>query len=77
MLEVFLFSLLIIATGIVFLCVRLFFGKRFVHTHIDGNKHLNKKGIHCVQALDAADRRERRHAVREESRTEKDHHLHG
>lgn len=57
--------MLIIASGLVFLCIRLFFGKRFVHTHVDGNRHLNKKGIHCVQALDAADRCKRPHAVSE------------
>ncbi len=65
MLQAFIFSLLIVAIGIVLLCVRLFFGKGFVHTHIDGNRALNRKGIHCVQAQDAEARRQRRTAVKE------------
>ncbi len=54
MFEAFLFSLLIIAIGVALLSVRLFAGKNFVHTHVDGNKALNRKGIHCIQAQDAA-----------------------
>lgn len=43
MLETFLFTLLIIAIGLGFLCIRIWVGKRFVHTHVDGNKALNEK----------------------------------
>ncbi len=66
--QVFLFSLLIIAIGLLLLSVRLLMGKRFVHTHVDGNKALNKKGIHCAQSQDAAMRRVRRTAVSERSK---------
>ncbi|GAY31155.1 hypothetical protein IMSAGC014_00979 [Bacteroidaceae bacterium] len=65
MLETFLFTLLIIAIGLGFLCIRIWVGKRFVHTHVDGNKALNEKGIHCVQSLDAAKRQDNPHAVSE------------
>lgn len=47
------------------LCIRIWVGKRFVHTHVDGNKALNEKGIHCVQSLDAAKRQDNPHAVSE------------
>ena len=67
MLEAFLFSLLIIAIGVALLCVRLFAGKDFVHTHVDGNKALNRKGIHCVQAQDAVLRRENPNRVSEKN----------
>lgn len=65
MLETFLFTLLIIVIGLGFLCIRIWVGKRFVHTHVDGNKALNEKGIHCVQSLDAAKRQDNPHAVSE------------
>ena len=65
MLETFIFTLLIIAIGLGFLCIRIWVGKRFVHTHVDGNKALNEKGIHCVQSLDAAKRQDNPHAVSE------------
>ena len=65
MLRTFLVTLLIIAIGLGFLCIRIWVGKRFVHTHVDGNKALNEKGIHCVQSLDAAKRQDNPHAVSE------------
>lgn len=67
MLHVLLSTLLIIAIGVVLLSVRLFFNRDFVHTHVDGNKALNDKGIHCAQALDKELRRPRRFAVSEKS----------
>ena len=45
MFENFGFALVLIAAGLAFLAVKLFFGKKFVHTHLEGNKALNKKGI--------------------------------
>ncbi len=65
MLEIFLLSLGLISIGIAFIAIRLYFGKRFVHTHIDGNKAVNKLGIHCVQSMDADERRKNPHAVSE------------
>lgn len=62
-----LFLILLVAVGIAMalLCVKLFFGEKFVHIHIDGNKPLNKKGIHCVQSLDARERKENPHRISE------------
>lgn len=51
------------------LCVRIFTGKnkRFIHTHIDGNKALNKKGIFCVKEMDRRERRINKNAVNEKN----------
>ena len=48
--------------------VRVLLGKRFVHTHVDGNKELERKGIHCAQSQDAVICRPRRTAVQEKHR---------
>lgn len=55
----------LVALAMVFLCVRLFAGKRFVHTHVDGNKELNRRGIHCAQSMDASERRTDRKKIQE------------
>lgn len=57
MFQAFLFSLLIIAICVCFLGVRLLFGRSFVHTHVEGNKELRRRGITCIQSQDAAERR--------------------
>lgn len=63
--HIFILTLLIIAISLIFLCVRLFFGRKFVHTHVDGNKAMHARGIHCAQSLDAEERRENRFKVNE------------
>lgn len=55
----------IIAVCVALLSVRLYFGKRFVHTHIEGNRAMQERGIHCVMHEDKAARREKRTAVKE------------
>ena len=65
MLKLFLIVLGFVGIAIAFLAIKLFFGQKFVHLHIDGNKPLNKKGIHCVQSLDARERKENPHKVSE------------
>lgn len=67
MIKIFLIVLGFVGIGIAFLCIKLFFGEKFVHIHIDGNKPLNAKGIHCVQSLDATERKENPHRVSEKS----------
>lgn len=53
MLEEFILILLIIAIAIALLSVRLLFGKKeFVHTHIDGNAEMERRGIRCVKSMD-------------------------
>lgn len=69
MVKVFLLSLLIIAIGLLLISVKVLAGKRFVHTHIDGNKALNRKGIHCVQSMDAVERRENKYRINEKSKS--------
>lgn len=68
MFHTFAIILGIIALCILLLSVRLFFGKRFVHTHIEGNREMQKRGIHCVTHMDRMERRERRTKVEEISR---------
>ena len=54
MLKELLIILVIVAIAVVLLSVRLLFGKkRFVHTHVDGNPAMQKRGIHCVKRQDA------------------------
>lgn len=65
--HIFLLSLLIIAICLIFLCVRLFFGRQFVHTHVDGNKAMQARGIHCAQSFDAEERRDNPFRVSEKS----------
>ncbi|MDD4822579.1 MAG: hypothetical protein PHI48_08490 [Bacteroidales bacterium] len=47
-------SLIIIACAMVLLGIRILFvkGGKFPDLHIDGNKALRKKGIHCARAQD-------------------------
>ncbi len=65
MFEVFALTLLIIFVALLLLGVRLLCGKKFIHTHVDGNRALQQRGIHCAQATDRLDRRERTTAVPE------------
>lgn len=68
--QTLIIGVLIIAFSLLLLAIRLFFGKNFVHTHIDGNKALNKKGIHCVQAQDAAAQIENTKAINQHSKND-------
>ncbi len=51
--QLFLFTLIIVGICLALLSIRLFFGKGFVKTHVDQNKAMRQRGIHCVQAQDA------------------------
>ena len=66
-LSLFLIIFALLAAAMALLAVRLFFGKRFVGTHVDQNRHLRAKGIHCVRTQDAVARRDKRQAVPERS----------
>ena len=68
MFDLFLLILAIIAVAVLLLGIKVLVGKKFVHTHIDGNKHLNKKGIHCVQSMDRKMRKENHRRVNERSK---------
>lgn len=65
MLEVLLCSVLLVALAVALLSVRLFVGKRFVHTHIDGNKALGRQGITCVKDMERRERKANPLAVKE------------
>lgn len=68
MFQIFLITLAIIAAAFLLLGIKVLVGKKFVHTHIDGNRHLNKKGIHCVQSMDRKLRKENPNRVSEHSK---------
>lgn len=68
MFQLFLIILAIIAIAFLLLAVKVLLGKKFVHTHIDGNRPLNKKGIHCVQSMDRKMRKDNPNKVREHSK---------
>lgn len=50
--EIYFLTFLIVCISIILLSVRLFFGKKFVKTHIDQSKEMQERGIHCVQTQD-------------------------
>ena len=68
MFQLFLIILAIIAIAFLLLAIKVLVGKKFVHTHIDGNRHLNKKGIHCVQSMDRKMRKDNPNRVSEHSK---------
>ncbi len=70
MFQIFFITLAIIAVAVALLCIKLYFGQKFVHTHIDGNRALNKKGIHCVQSLDRKMRKPNPNQVSERRKKE-------
>ena len=65
MFQLFLLILAICAVAFLLLAIKVLVGKKFVHTHIDGNRHLNKKGIHCVQSMDRKMRKDNPNRVKE------------
>ena len=67
MLKVAILTLGIVALSVLFLCVKLLLkpGSKFGSTHIGGSKAMRDRGIHCVQSMDAAERREKKTRVRE------------
>lgn len=67
MIEIFLLSTLIIAIGMVFLCVKVFFikGGSFASQHIHDSDAMKERGIHCVMEQDRESRRKSKSAVKE------------
>lgn len=47
------------------LSIRLFFGKRFVKTHVSQSTAMRQRGIGCVQSQDAMARMENPHKIKE------------
>ena len=67
MTEILLTSTLIIAIGMLFLCVKLVFRKNgsFSSQHIHDSQPMRERGIHCVIDQDRELRTPSRHAVSE------------
>jgi len=64
MLKLALITLGIVALSVVFLCIKMLLkpGSKFGSTHIGGSKAMRDRGIHCVESMDAIERREKKHA---------------
>lgn len=65
--EILLISTLIIAIGMAFFLVKVFFRKNgtFSSQHIHDSKAMRERGIHCVMDQDREMRRKSRFAVKE------------
>lgn len=62
-----LFSVIIVAFCVFFMCIQIIFKKhgRFPNTHVSGSKEMRKRGVTCVQSQDKAARIDNPHAVKE------------
>lgn len=67
MLKLSIVTLGIVAISVVLLCIKMIVIPKgtFGSTHIGGNKEMRKRGIHCVQSMDAMERKENPHRVSE------------
>lgn len=52
MFEELMIVVIILAIAVLLLAVRLLVGKNFVHTHVDGNREMARRGIFCVKRQD-------------------------
>ena len=70
MLKLALLTLIFVAISVALLCIKMLLvpGGKFSSTHIGGSKAMRKRGIHCVQSMDAMERRPNSHRVEERSR---------
>ena len=57
MLTTLLLAVIILVISVVLLSIKVLLkkGGKFPNTHIDGNKALGKKGIHCAKSQDKED----------------------
>lgn len=71
MLKLALITLGFVALSVLFLCVKILLkpGSKFGSTHIGSSKAMRDRGIHCVQSMDAFERREKPPRVREKLST--------
>lgn len=68
MMKELIFVGIILAIAVLLLAVRLLAGKKnFVHTHVDGNKEMERRGIHCVKRQDRDARRNSGLKIKEHS----------
>ncbi len=64
MVKTIIFSVLILAFCIAFMCITMLVKKngRFPNTHVSGSKALRDRGITCIQSQDWAERHKKRGA---------------
>ncbi len=69
MLKTLLFTLIIVAASMVFLAIKILLKKngRFPNTHVGHNAAMRKRGITCVQTMDAMERKGNPHRIHERS----------
>lgn len=67
MIKMFLLVFALVAASMALLSVRLFFGRRFVKTHVSQSKAMRRRGIGCVQSQDKEARIEKTTRVKEKS----------
>lgn len=67
MLKLFLLVAGFVALAVAFLCIRVILlpHGRFGSKHIGQSKAMRQRGIHCVQSMDAMERKENPHRVKE------------
>lgn len=67
MLKLVLVTFGIVALSVVLLCVRILLERngKFGTSHVGDSRELRQKGIHCVQSMDAIERRENIYRVKE------------
>ena len=70
MLKLSLLTLGIVAIALILLCIKMILvpNATFGSSHIGGSKEMRKRGIHCVQSMDAIERRDNPHRVKEKER---------
>lgn len=67
MLKLSLITLGIVAISVLLLCIKMLLRPdgQFGSQHIGDSKAMRQRGIHCVQSMDAMERRENRYKVSE------------
>ncbi len=67
MLKLLLLVAGIVAVAVALLCIKLILqpGSKFSSMHIGDSKEMRRRGIHCVQSMDAIERKENPHRVSE------------
>jgi len=70
MLKLSIITLGIVAISVILLCIKILLkpNGQFGSQHIGASKAMRERGIHCVQSMDAIERRENRFRVSESSR---------
>ncbi len=70
MLKTLLFTLIIIAVSMALFAIKIIFKKngRFPNTHVGHSSAMRKRGITCVQSMDAIERTDNPHRINERNK---------